>query len=88
MPDKLKDDAVFKADCDREPRAHPELRDEFRAAVRELAETGTNEMLSRRRCLIRAAYPATPVTVMPCSRGDARRHRIIAITSIKVLIFQ
>ena len=63
MPDKLKDDAVFKADCDREPRAHPELRDEFRAAVRELAETGTNEMLSRRRCLIRAAYPATPVTV-------------------------
>lgn len=40
MPYTLKYDPAFKADYRREMRAHPELRAEFRAAVRELAETG------------------------------------------------
>ena len=38
---ELKYDEVFKADYKREMRAHPELLDDFKAAVRELAATGT-----------------------------------------------
>ncbi|MBQ9067982.1 MAG: type II toxin-antitoxin system YafQ family toxin [Eggerthellaceae bacterium] len=41
MAFELRYDSVFKEDYKREMREHPELRDEFIAAVRELASTGT-----------------------------------------------
>ena len=41
MSFEIRYDSVFKDDYKREMRAHPELLDDFKAAVRELVATGT-----------------------------------------------
>lgn len=41
MAFELRYDSVFRADYKREMRAHPELLEDFKAAVRELIATGT-----------------------------------------------